>query len=191
MSYGKWLLDQRRRAKKKGRQREERWRRIDASHEINLYKVGTEEVLAIRKVWTKSVVATVNLPAGTVSNYPYGQLRKVVMAIVKKQAGHNGQEPLTARVYTPWIKDHMRLWEYLTEAVYSDGSPRLTSTLTVMVGDVSGLKMVLNDRAESLSLWATGADIPECLDTLEILLGDDNPPWKRDKRLTLKPGKTK
>lgn len=191
MSLWKRVLDARARERAKKRPRDGPWRRLDASYELNLYACGGEEVLVVRKVWTQSVVGTICLPRWTVRDAPAGWVRRLAMAIARpKAAGSNG-EALSARVFSPWVKDHMRLWERLTEATYDDGTPRETSTLTVMTGDVGGLKVVLNERDLGLSLWATGPDIPECLDTLEVLLGDDQPPWKNDRRLKLKKGEKK
>lgn len=189
MDLLKYLVKTGRRGTAKGRIRDPEWQRVDSQWEVNLYRYGGQEVLAIRRIWTESILATINLPAGTVKDAPRGWVRGLVMAIVKRAKNGAAGEPLSARVYTAWIKDHMRLWEYLTETAFADGSPRLTATLTVMAGDVSGVKMVLNDRSEGMALWATGADIPDCLDTLEVLLGDEAAPWKQDKRLNLKKGK--
>jgi hypothetical protein len=188
MSMWKRVLEARSRERAKKRPRDGPWKRLDASHEVNLFACGGEEVLVVRKIWTQSVAGTICLPRWTVRDAPAGWVRRLAMAIAKPKAASSDRGPLSARVFSPWIKDHMRLWERLTEATYDDGSPRETSTLTVMPGDVSGLKVVLNERDLGLSLWATGPDIPECLDTLELLLGDEYPPWKGDKRLKLKKG---
>jgi hypothetical protein len=175
---------------RKGRKKGE-WKRVDASHEVALYGIKTEEVVVLRKMYTCSVMATLNLPRFTVRDAPRGWLKGVLMAIIRRRGNGAGGEAATARVFTPWVTAHPLLWSYLTETSFHDGEPRATSTLSVMNGDMGGVKLVLNDRAEGLSLWATGADIPECLDTLELLLGEEEAPWKKDKRLALKPGKQK
>ena len=113
------------------------------------------------------------------------------MAIAKRTAtvdqGGPGQ---TARV-TTWMQEHKFLHEYLTAATFSDGSPRTTATLTIMCGDTTGVKVVLNDRAEGMSLWATGDDPQDALEVLEAILNLAVVPWKADKRPQAPGGKKK
>jgi hypothetical protein len=85
-------------------------------------------------------------------------------------------KPEGFRLNYPMLADH------LFDLEFEDGTKRQRSTLTIMAGDVSGLKAVLNDRTEKLSLWATGLDIDDVLLTMEALLCSKDAPWKQDNR---------
>lgn len=74
--------------------------------------------------------------------------------------------------------------EYLTTTRYDDGSPRETSTITVFV-DEGVLKLSLNDRDNSASLYASGCTLQDAFLGLEKRVGDKSPdwrPWKGRKR---------
>jgi hypothetical protein len=65
-------------------------------------------------------------------------------------------------------------------ATYPDGAARQLATLSVMAGDVVGLKLALNDRAEARTCWATGAGLGEALEALEAMLQSPSCPWRVD-----------
>lgn len=73
------------------------------------------------------------------------------------------------------------LWTYLSERAWEDGSERQVATLLFVV-DLDGFKACLNDRACGMSLWVTGSDITDLLDTLETTLGSDAPNWRAHRR---------
>lgn len=69
------------------------------------------------------------------------------------------------------------LFEYLTAATYPDGSQRQTSSLTLFSED--GLfKACLSDRDQGLNLFVSETKLLACFEALELLLGDDNTPWR-------------
>lgn len=83
------------------------------------------------------------------------------------------------------LSDLPNLWDHMTAVSYDDGSPREVSTLTVFVeGRI--VKVCLNDRAVSRSLFTSGASIKECLESVEKALrsdaGADWRPWKTKKK---------
>lgn len=88
-----------------------------------------------------------------------------------------------------WSRTLPALSEYLFSEVYPDGTRRQRATLTVMAGDARGVKVVLNDREEGRSLWATGDDLDGALEALEIMLQQPVTPWRMDKQVYRSPVK--
>lgn len=72
--------------------------------------------------------------------------------------------------------------EYLAVGRYPDGAVRQRSTITIMAGEGSGFKAVLNDRDNARSLWATAMTADGLFVSLEALLCDPNAPWRADKQ---------
>jgi hypothetical protein len=127
------------------------------------------------------VIFTQVVPAGIWAEVTAGQREQIAMSFLKrpttdaKSAEQGVQVPSDVRTNWP------ALGEYLFSEKYPDGSPRARSTLTVMAGDASGWKMVLNDRQESRSLWSTGETLEECMMALEVALQADYTPWRADR----------
>lgn len=69
------------------------------------------------------------------------------------------------------------VFQYLTDAVWDDGSPRETSTLMLLVED-GWLKACLNDRAMGRSLWVTGDALADVLAALELHLASGSGDWR-------------
>jgi len=73
------------------------------------------------------------------------------------------------------------LWEYLTEAEYSDGTARRPATLLLFAED--GLvKACLHDRDQGRSAWSSGPGEEECLGSLEEKLVSGTVEWRRDQK---------
>lgn len=77
------------------------------------------------------------------------------------------------------------LSEFLTVAVYPDGSPRQLSTLTLFRDD-GQWKACLNDKDNGTVLFVTENTYGTLLEALEILLQEERPPWRKS---TFKPNK--
>lgn len=90
--------------------------------------------------------------------------------------GSNGGEPLD-----PDFKDRFpALFEHLTANRYPDGTARRTCSLSVFSEDAAW-KMCLNDRDQSMVLFVTEARFDACLESLELLLQEELPPWRKSK----------
>lgn len=72
------------------------------------------------------------------------------------------------------------LWEFGTEAAFSDGSHRPLPTLTVFVED-GVWKLCLNDRAEGEIAFTAGATLTDALNALERGLRDGTLDWRKPK----------
>lgn len=69
------------------------------------------------------------------------------------------------------------LWAYLSDTVWSDGSARSTSTITVFAED--GLvKLCLNDREGKRTCWSTGTSLEESAEALEQRLAAGTAEWR-------------
>ena len=73
-------------------------------------------------------------------------------------------------------KLHPAIWEYLTTETF-EGKPRQTSTLLVLWEN--GVKVMLNDRQEGLTLWSGGSTVAEALLNLEAELEGPDPDWRQ------------
>lgn len=67
--------------------------------------------------------------------------------------------------------------EYMTDSAWEDGKPRDTSTLTVFLED-GMVKVALNDRACSRSLYASSDTLEGAIGALEQRLREQSPEWR-------------
>lgn len=70
------------------------------------------------------------------------------------------------------------LVQHLSDVLWDDGKPRTPSTLTVFVED-GRVKLALNDREASASLYVAGDSLKQALGSLEKALGGPGrPDWR-------------
>lgn len=69
------------------------------------------------------------------------------------------------------------LRDYLCDGMWDDGTQRDTATLLFFWED-GRMKVCLNDRANSRSLWAAGASVETCLAALETMLSTGSAEWR-------------
>jgi len=152
--------------------------RIGGNYEWTMYRGRHSEIVWCRHIWSKRLLGTWTFPAGTVWDCGQEWIERQIMGLIKRRG--SGQMEGSAGVVqqTTWIMEHKLIWEYLTSVTFEDGTPREPSTITIMRGDLEGIKMVMNDRAENLSLWVTGVDVEDGLCQMELLLGTTSPPWR-------------
>lgn len=67
--------------------------------------------------------------------------------------------------------------EFMFETKDEENKDRETASLTFFV-EPGCLKVVLNDRAEEMSLWAAAETFTEALEALEAQLQSPSPPWR-------------
>jgi hypothetical protein len=79
-----------------------------------------------------------------------------------------------------WATAYPSLSEYVSSAVWEDGTPRETSTL-LMFFEEGLFKMCLTDRALQRSLWSSGEEPADCWATLEVLLTEGRGEWRKSK----------
>jgi len=181
VGISKWLFGEHGGRKRKYRpSRDDGWMEFTDRWEASVFAYKGEEVLTVRHRWSHRVLATVVWPQGTASWAPPGWLEGVVMGIARQATSVNGEENRWHDNCPAWAKEFTVLWEYLTHDTYLEGEPRVPSTITIMRGDLMGVKVVLNDRDRGLSLWSTGTDPRDALETLELLLNTTSPPWRKD-----------
>lgn len=72
------------------------------------------------------------------------------------------------------------LWEYLTLAVWEDGSVRELSTLILMVEE-GRWKACLSDKANDRTAWRTADTLAGLLEALEAGLAGGGLDWRRPK----------
>lgn len=182
MSYWKRVIEARRSAKRKGAvKRSDGWVSPCGKWVVRMTIGEAEEVLVVRHRWSGMVAATLRLPVGTVINSTFGWMEGVIMGLVRK--AELGQKGATLGPVKPAMMEREMplVTSYLFDDAYENGEARQRSTITVMAGDLVGVKVVLNDRAEAMSLWVTGESVDDALLTMEILLSKPDAPWRRDK----------
>lgn len=70
------------------------------------------------------------------------------------------------------------LVQHLSDVLWDDGKPRTPSTLTIFVED-GRVKLALNDREASASLYVAGDSLKQALGSLEkALSGPGRPDWR-------------
>jgi len=167
--------------KAKYRPPREEWFPLDSQWEARVNVSPGMEVLIIRKKWTKFIVYTEAFPAGTIRFLDPLTAQDTLMALARRitETTRNGS-PRAAKP-TSMQLNYPTLVDYLFDTEFEDGTPRTRATLTVMAGDVQGVKIVLNDREQHSSLWASGIDLDDALLNMEAMLDTQDAPWKIDK----------
>lgn len=168
--------------KRKFRKVEDKWYRVNSKWEARVLEGKGMDVLVVRSQYRQAVLGTMVAPKGTFRLMGVEAQLGLIMGLIRRQAktGANGQV-LSPKPET-MVKEFPNLTGYLFETEYEDGETRQRSTLTIMAGDVYGIKMVLNDRQEGASLWSTGSDIDDALLAMEEQLDKVDAPWRKDVR---------
>lgn len=76
--------------------------------------------------------------------------------------------------------DYPAVWVHLTASVWPDGTPRVTSSLTVFC-DSGRIKVMLADKAGAQVCFVTADCIEDALVTLELQLQEDRCDWRPEK----------
>lgn len=72
------------------------------------------------------------------------------------------------------------VWEQLTDDLWDDGSPRLRSTVMVVM-DGGTVKLWLHDREGKRSAWVAGESLNEAFEALEHALHHGTIAWRADR----------
>lgn len=139
------------------------------------------DLLVCHHRFSGRVCCTRLLPAGVWAEITAEQREEMGMSFLSRPtATANGKAPGVAAPDD--VRSHWpAIGEFLYAEAYPDGSPRQRSTITLMAGDSAGWKLVLNDRQEGRSLWATGESLEDALCALELQLESPNVPWRMDR----------
>lgn len=86
----------------------------------------------------------------------------------------------TGRVAVGVLASFPTVSEFLLNSKYSDGSRRLTGTVT-LCGDLGELKARVNDKDRSLVAFISGESLEAILGVLEKGIQDDQLDWREDK----------
>lgn len=100
------------------------------------------------------------------------------MAITRSSAGEGGARRPLRGSSDPIGSRYPVLWEFLTEAVFSDGAERQLPTLLLLCED-GLIKGCLNDRAELRSAWVSGEGLDAVLEALDCRLKEESMEWRR------------
>lgn len=95
-----------------------------------------------------------------------------------RSGGGNGL-PGRAAVDSEWLQSYPAVHDHLVERTGPDGHPRRTSTVTIFA-DGPGFKVFLNERDAGASLCAAGSSIAAALSALEVMLEEEDTPWRFD-----------
>lgn len=167
---------------------ERRWMAVDIGSGWVVSPLFTRyyDLLICHHRFSGRVLSTRLVPAGVWAEITADQRQEMAMSFLSRPtAASNGKQsgvPAPEDVRSHWPA----VGEYVYAENYPDGTPRAKSTITLMAGDASGWKLVLNDRQEGRSLWATGESLEDAFCALELQLESANPPWKADR--VYKPG---
>lgn len=74
-----------------------------------------------------------------------------------------------------------RLWAYLTQSLWEDGTPRLTSSLLLFEQD-GFIKVMLRDRENGLCLWVASPNLSDSFAAVELALSDPTVEWRVDRQ---------
>lgn len=176
----------------KGRERDDRYnqghlsgreaKRLQVRHfEAHVCYYRGMAVISVRHRWSKQVVKTWCVPASEVHIHASDALAEVDQMALRREAAGPGQVEQGPEPDEGFKGDYPYITEYLYSGAFEDGTPRQRSTITLMAGDVHGLKCVLNDREQARSLWVTAPDLVDLMETLEHALASEKPSWKFDK----------
>jgi len=77
-----------------------------------------------------------------------------------------------------WSEEYPTVYSYLTERMYADNKPRVTSTLLMFVED-GIFRLCINDRDNLRSAFVTAPSVAEALATLEAKLLEESLDWRR------------
>jgi hypothetical protein len=76
-----------------------------------------------------------------------------------------------------WLEQYPTVSEYLGATTYADGSKRDTSTLTVFL-ESGSLKVALNDRDLSRSIYVTSDTFSRAMEQMEKALNEKDADWR-------------
>lgn len=103
--------------------------------------------------------------------------RAIIMGMKKPTAGKGKTGQAGSCPDAKLMKAYPTLVEYLVTVKWDDGSARERSTVTLFIEDGS-VKLALNDRDLSRSLYVTADSLDEALGALEEALKDDSADWR-------------
>lgn len=111
------------------------------------------------------------------------------MSFLRKHSlSESGQNPASS-VDVEFSKVYPALSEYLTATAYPDGTSRQTSSLTIFRDD-GWWKACLNERDQGMVLFVAESRFGTLLEALELLLQEDQPPWRKS-TVKGRPGRSK
>lgn len=99
------------------------------------------------------------------------------MALNKPKPGEAFGQPSPPFRDEKFVNDYPNITEYLFTAFWQDGSPRVTSTLSVF-SDNGSLKVVLNDRDNQRSAFFSEETLIDTLTAIEQALASNRVDWK-------------
>lgn len=73
------------------------------------------------------------------------------------------------------------VYQFLTERVYEDGSPRQPSSL-LLFPDGAMFRLMLKDPDAKLCCWVSGRSLEGAFAALEAALGDPQHEWRADRQ---------
>lgn len=104
---------------------------------------------------------------------------KGMLLAIKKESGDSTSSDVVTSFSDPLLKSsYPTLHDYLTDTKFEDGSPRVSSTLTIIADD-GKFTGFLNDRHNDRSLCVESSSFNGLLNELEDGLTADKIPWKR------------
>ena len=188
MGYDDYLRAERSKRKRARVERPRRASAIDLGDSLEVYLVPTRylDLLVCHHRFSGRVHYTRVLPAGVWAEVTGQQRLEIAMSFLRRPSPKVATEDQGVALPSDVRLDWPALGEYLFVERYPDGASRQRATLTLMAGDAVGWKMVLNDRQESRSLWATGETLAEAMMALEVALQAEHAPWRQD-RSNVKP----
>lgn len=156
---------------------------LDLGDGLEVFLISTRnfDLLVCHHRYSGRVHFTRLLPGGVWAEISWEQRTEMAMSFLKRPVADQKATEQGVALPSDIRLNWPALGEYLYAEKYPDGQPRARATLTLMAGDASGWKMVLNDRQEGRSLWATGDTLEEALLALETALQADHTPWRADR----------
>lgn len=148
---------------------------------VIVQRVGDWAVGYVSHAWRFTWSWVVVEPWDAWQSMTIAERRASLVSYLKRVVAGNGVPKASAAEDTSFKSQFPAVYEYLTSTVYPDGSVRRTSSISVFVED--GLwKAALNDRDQDLVLFVAESSFQALLEALELLLQEDQVPWRKSKR---------
>lgn len=148
--------------------------------EANVQRVREWGVVYVGHFWRPSLSRVFVQPWDVWECLSHSDRRTLLMSFLKRPqqevAGSSGGQPRDPEFQS----QYPALFEYLTATQFPDGASRRTSSLTIFAEEGS-FKACLNEREGGYALFVTEGRFLAVIEALELLLQEENPPWRKSR----------
>lgn len=147
---------------------------------VKVFRHQNHEVIVVRNRHTFQIGRTAAFECGVLRELGFSYLEGMIMGMKEESIDNAGGTPHRVPRSSMFLVQFPVLGDFLYEDKFESGKPRKLATITIMRGDSTPLKAVLNDRHYNRNLWVTGDDLEDLMLQFESLVSCEGVPWRND-----------